>query len=338
MNTKARPLALVAALAGLLVAVLLLGGCGEKKMEPVAVSEMETYHDPGIGFSITHPKGWIKNAEVGRARFYNAQDVDKKFLDPTGVGAIGVEISVSVIKTHDPASQIKQFKDDLTTQGYVLQPEQSVSVGPLTGTKMGYTANYGAKNIINGHHVLIAGDSVVYDLGFAGFGDYYTAYAAVFEASLNSFEAPKPKEKGRDETLPSEEMAKYDGKMFSFQYPDNFNFQNTAKGKFDEVVDLRGVRLDCSIRFDVFAAQKLTVEKVVEQNKGTYKAKSTGKATIGGESAMFINYSSRADVDSRVYFVVKNDKVVRITLSWFKPQGESYIPVYEKVISSIEFK
>lgn len=336
MDTKARLFALVVALAGLLG--LILGGCGEKKMEPVAVGEMEAYVDPGIGFSIQHPKGWFKNAEVGRARFYNAPDVDRKFLDPTGVGAIGVEVSVDVIRTPDPAARIQQYKDDLTSQGYVLKPDQSVPVGPLTGTKIGYTANYGAKNIIHGHHVLVAVDSTIFDLGFAGFGDYYTAYAAVFDAALASFEAPKPKEKGRDETLPSETMTAYDGKMLSFMYPENFNFQNTSKGKFDEVIDLRGVRLDCSIRFDVFGAKGLTVEKVFDQNKGTYKSRSTGKTTIGGENALFVNYASRADVDSRAYFVVKNDKVVRVTMSWFKPQGESYIPVYEKVISSIKFK
>ena len=79
-------------LASLLPVLVLLGGCsGEKNIEPVAVGEMEVYKDPGIGFQISHPKGWVVNAEVGRATFYNAPDVDKKFRDPRGIGALGVE-------------------------------------------------------------------------------------------------------------------------------------------------------------------------------------------------------------------------------------------------------
>jgi len=321
------------------LALLLLSGCAqEKKVEPVPVGDMEEYRDPGIGFAIKHPKGWISNSQVGRARFYNAQDVDKKFLDPPGVGAHGVEISVEVINTPEPAAKITQLKSEMSSIGIVLGQEQTVTVAGTQATKVPYTANYGGSNIIYGHHVHIPGDSVIYDLGFAGFGDYYNAYATVFDASLSSFELPKPKEPGRDETLPSETMTEYSGKMFSFLYPDNFNFTNAPKGKFEEVIELRGGRQDCSIRFDVFDAKGLTVEKVYEQNKGTYRAKSTGKATVGGENALFVNYSSRADVESRAYFVVKSDKVVRFTLNWYKPQANKYLPVYEKAVSSIKFK
>ena len=59
------------------------------------------------------------------------------------------------------------------------------TVGGLPGKKIVYIDNYGGGNIIYGHHVLVAADSTVYDLGFAGFGDHYDAYAAVYDASLN---------------------------------------------------------------------------------------------------------------------------------------------------------
>ncbi len=324
---------------GMLFTLLLLGGCGaEKKMEPVAVGEMEFYKDPGLGFQIQHPKGWRVNAQVGRAAFYNAPDVDKKFLDPLGVGAIGVEISVNVTKMPDPAEAVKKFRDDRVAEGYVLQPDQTVTVSGQTATKIPYAAAYDKKTVINGHHVFITGDSVLYDLSFAGFGDYYNAYNAVFEASLNSFQLPKPVEKGRDETLPSEAFADYDAKMFTFQYPDNFNFTNPAKGKDEIVVGLRGVRQDCNILINVFGAQGLTLDKVVDQNKGRYKAAAQGKATIGGEPAVTLTMSASKDVDRRVYFAVRNDKVVRITMDWFKPQRTEYLAAYDKVISSIKFK
>jgi len=219
-----------------------------------------------------------------------------------------------------------------------VKPEQPVTVAGKEASKVPFAANYGGKNIVYGHHIMLAADSIVYDLGFSGFGGHYEAYAAVFDAVLGSFEPAKPAVKGRDETLPSETMTEYDAKMFMFQYPENFNFTNPPKGKNDIVIGLRGIRQDCNILFDVFGAKGLTLEKVVEQNKGKYRGAAQGKATVGGEPAVTLTLSAAKDVDRMVYFVVKNDKVIRITLDWYKPHKEAYAAAYGKVISSIKFK
>jgi len=320
-------------------AFILLAGCQhEKKMDPVPVGEMQDYTDPGIGFSIKYPPGWVSNAQVGRVRMYNAQGVADKFLDPTGVGTIGVEIGVEATKLPSPTARIEEIKKELAAIDIQLGQEQTVTVDGATGTKLLYTANWGGKNIIYGHRVFIPVDSMLYDLGFAGFGEYYNAYAAVFDASLNSFTLPKPKVEGADETLPSETMSPYDAKLFSFHYPENFNFTNPPKGKNELVIELRGVRQDCSIRFDVFGAEGLTVDKVFEQNKDRYKATSTGKATVGGEPAWMLTYSATPNVERRFYFVVRDNKLIRTTLDWYKPQREEYLTAYDKVISSIRFK
>jgi hypothetical protein len=319
--------------------LLLLGGCGgETKMEPVPVGEMVTYKDPAWGFQIQHPKGWIANTQVGRAAFYNAAEVDQKFLDPLGAGAIGVEIAVTVTKTPDPLGDIKKFRDDRTAEGYILQPDQSITVAGKAATKVPYSAAYDKRTIIYGHHVFIPADSLLYDLSFAGFGQYYKAYDAIFTASLNSFQLPKPIEKGRDVTLPSETFTDFDTKMFSFQYPDNFNTTNPSKGKNDLVIGLRGQRQDCNIVIDVFGAQKLTLEKVVNQNKGLYKGATQGKTTVGGIPAVTLSLSATRDVARRVYFMVKDDKVIRIIMDWYKPQQTDYLAAYDKVLSSWKFK
>ncbi len=324
----------------ILIAGTMLGaGCGgEKKMEPVAVGEMVQYKDPGIGFGISYPTGWVQNAQVGQALFYNAQGVEQKFRVPTDAGPTGVEVSVRVTKTADPMETANTIKSEWSQSGVQLGQEQQVKVGEAAGTKVPFTANYGEGNIIHSHHVFLAGDSALYDLGFSGFGGHYEANAAVFEAMLASFQMPKPREKDRDMTLPSESYADFDAKTFTFKYPDNFNSTNPPKGQNDMVIELQGYRRDCSVRFDVFGAQGLTVDKVFEQNKGKYRATSTGKATIGGENAMFIAYSPTREVDSRAYFLVKNDKVHRITMNWYKPQAASYMTAYETLISSIKFK
>jgi hypothetical protein len=334
MNSRMR---IVSGIATVLI-VLVIGCSKEKKMEPVAVGEMEEYRDPGIGFRIKHPKGWIPNTQVGRAQFYNAQEVSQKFLDPTGAYPTGVEIAIEVMRGVNPQEKMKAYNDELTSSGVVVSPAQQVKAGDVEATKFPYIANYGGKNIINGYRVMVASDSTLYILSFSGFGDYYNAYQATFDASLASFQMPKPVEKGRDETLPSETMTDYDAKMFAFQYPDNFNFTNPPRGKDDIVVGLRGVRLDCNILFNVFGAQGLTLEKVVDQNKGRYKSATEGKATIGGQPAVTLTLSPTKEVERRVYFAVKNDRVVRVTMDWYKPQRAEYSAAYDKVISSIKFK
>jgi hypothetical protein len=143
---------------------------------------------------------------------------------------------------------------------------------------------------------------------------------------------------GRDQTLPSAAMSDYSGRLFAFQYPDNFNFTNAPKGNNEEVVELRGVRQDCSIRIDVFAAKGLTVEKVFDQNKGKYRATNTGNASVGGQPARTLTYQATANVERRFVFVVKNDKVYRVTLDWYRPQREDYLATYDKVIASLRIK
>jgi hypothetical protein len=318
---------------------LVLGGCGgEQKPPPVPVGEMEQYRDPVIGFHIDVPKDWIRNVEVGRARFYNAIEVDKKFLDPTGVAPIGVEVAVDAIKTSEPAEHVKEMKGELKSMNFQLGAEEPVTIGGMTGTKVTFMGNYGKKNIVRGYHIWLTDDSLAYDLSFSGFGGYEEAYAAVFDAMLKSFEPGKPKEKEADITLPSETFTEGQTQYFTYEYPENFNFSNPPKGSFEFSQELRGYRQDCSVRFDVFGAKGLSVEKVFEQNKGKYRVKSTGKVSIGGLPALYVAYSPAAHVESRAYFVVKDDKVYRFTTNWYKPQEDAYTHAYQQLLLSVKFK
>jgi len=340
MITYARIAGNITLATGAILLALLISGCGgEKKVEPVRVGEMDTYRDPGYGYSLQFPKGWVANTQVGRASFYNVQDVDKKFLDPTGQYPDGVMILVDLIHTATPDQEMKRIVEEMTKNGFILTPEQPVTIGGKPGTKFTYTGVWSKSVKEAGQHIYIPTDTLLYDIRFAGFSGLYEAHSAVFDASLASFQFPKPVTPGRDATLPSETMAEYSGKFFSFQYPDNFNFINTAKGKNDEeVVELRGVRQDCSIRFNVFPAKGLTVEKVYDQNKGSYKATATGKVTIGGQPVLWLSYLAGTNVERRFYFMVKSDKVYRITTDWYRPQREDYLAAYDKLIASVKIK
>ena len=339
MNTNVRITTGIVFLFMCVIAVLGIVGCGgERKIEPVKLGEMETYRDPVYGYTLQYPKGWAQSTQVGRASFFNAQEVDKKFLDPNGPFPDGVVIAVEIIPTKNPDQERTRMLDEMTKNGFVLAKPEPVSVGGKQGQRITYSGQWSKSTKETGAYIYIPTDTLLYDIRFAGFAGLYEAYKQVFDALLASFQFPKAAVPGRDPTLPSETMVEYNGKLFSFQYPENYNSTNAPKGSNEEVYELRGGRQDCSIRFDVFGAKGLTAEKAFDQNKGKYRATSTGKATVSGLPAYTLTYSASRDVDRRFYFVVKNDKVYRITLDWFRPQRDDYLAIYERVIASVKIK
>jgi hypothetical protein len=338
MTTKARTAASAALSLATLLIILCIAGCGgDKKMDPVKPGEMDSYRDPGFGYSIKYPKGWMTNAEVGRAGFYSAQEVDKKFLDPTGQFPDGVMIGVTVIRSAS-ADSAKKIVDDMVKSGFVVTKPETVTVGGKTGIRYGYSGLYTKTVKETGEHIYVPSDTVLYDIRCAGFGGYFEAYKDVFDASLASLQFPKPAVPGRDPTLPSETMADFNGKLFSLQYPENFSGITVPKGANEEVLELRGARLDCSIRVEVFGAKGLTVEKVFDQNKGRFKATATGKSTVAGLPAMSLTYAATPNVERRFYFIVKNDKVFRLTMDWYRPQRDEYLKAYDRTVNSLKLK
>lgn len=318
---------------------LLLAGCGgEKKIEPVKPGEMDSYRDPGYGYSLQYPKGWVANTQVGRASFFSLAEVDKKFLDPVGPYPDGVVIMVDIIKSPTPDQEKKRIIEEMSKNGFILTPEQPVTVNGKAGMKFTYTGVWSKNVKESGEHIFIALDTLLYDIRFAGFAGLFESHRAVFDATLGSFQFPAPVVPGRDQTLPSATMAEYSGRLFSFQYPDNFNFTSPPKGNNEEIVALRGVRQDCSIQINVFGAKGLTVEKVFDQNKGSFRGAATGNATVGGQPARTLTYPVTSNVERRFLFVVKNDKVYRVTLDWYRPQREDYVASYDKVVASIKLK
>jgi hypothetical protein len=339
MNASVKLYGLAGRVFGILLFGLVIVGCGgQKKTPPVPVGQMEEYRDPGYGFRISYPQGWLSSTEVGHAQFFNQPDVDKKFLDPTGAFPNGVLIEVSVTKTETAAQDRKTKVDEMLKNNFQIGKEEGISVAGMQAMRTPYSANWGAGVKETGDHVYIVTDTLLYDIHMAGFGDLYDAYKDIFTASLNSFQLPKPAVAGRDETLPSDEMSAGENNYFLYQYPANFNVSRPPKGSYEFVEVLAGANRSTSIRFDIFDAKNLTLEKVFDQNKGKYKVESTGKATVSGEPAMWLQYSATKDVQRRFYFIVYKGKVLRITMDWVKAQKDDYSAAYEKVLSSIKFK
>lgn len=323
-----------------ILSIFLLIGC-EKKIEPVKVGEMNEYKDPAFGFKIKYIKEWKNFGEAGKAIFAKSQEVMNKFMDPR-TGEEGAQLTVHVIKYAGiaPEDIIQSGKEELkqTWQNIQVMPDEPQTVAGKQAINIRYGIPVTSKKQITGFDLYVPGDTAMYKITCLGYGDQYAAHNDVFTSMINSFEVPVVIVKRPDVWTPSGNMETYKSDYFTTLYPDNLEFVTVKKGSNDFAMGMRADRLDCSINIDVFGAKGLTVEKVWEQNKGKYNAKTTGQVQIDGQNSFWADYSPRKDISSRVYFVVKNDKVVRTTINYYTPQKDIYFPTFENIVKSIKLK
>jgi hypothetical protein len=322
---------------------LVFVNCGKKRAEVKPLGEITSYKDPLYSFEISYPKEWSKNCIVGTARFYSTPDDQTRFSDPfSGAGRGGVEVKYAVEKSGEELIRIvKDFKDTMRAEQRIIDKEENIKVEGKEAIRIYLTSNYGKDNIMKSFRIFYVEDSLVCYVNCAAFNTDWEAYSQIFDAVVNSIKWAKKPTAATASAItekPSDTFDSYTSNYFTVNYPDNFNFSSPPKGKNELSVEMKGYRLDCTVRFDVFPAQKLTVEKVVEQNKKNYKTTTATPTSIDGNSAFYMNYSTVKNVSSRVYFVVKNDKVIRVTLNWYTPESDIYKPVFEKVVASLKLK
>jgi hypothetical protein len=320
------------------LAVVILAGC-QQEPQPVQVGKMNEYRDPAFGFQMHYPEEWRQLGTVGRALFTRSQEVASKFIDPSS-GEEGAQVSVEVIplEGRTPDEIVASSKQELS-QIAKLNTDEPITVAGRQATKVPFTIPVTSKTNIQGYEVFVPGDTAIYKLDFVGYGKQYELHQAVFDTMLHTFRLPVVVAKRPDVWQASSNLETLNSPFFTAQYPDNLEFVSVPKGDRDYVVQLQSPdRRDCSIRIDVFGAKGLTVDKVWDQNKGRYKARATGQTTIDGQTAYWVDYTPMANISSRAYFVVKNDKVIRPTLNWFQPQRDVYFPVFEGIVKSIKLK
>ncbi|RCK77551.1 MAG: hypothetical protein IGBAC_1860 [Ignavibacteriae bacterium] len=323
----------------ILFLALFIISCG-KKIEPPKIEKYKEYKDPIYGFTIKYPEIWMQLGQPGNAQFYQSQSVKDKFISPGQPGELGNEVLVQVKNLEGKSfdEMVNEVRDEIKMSGRI-DAEHQITVLDKPALKLDFTIPITTKMNMMGYKILFQVDTLVYALSFAGFGDWYNAYTSVFDTMLASFKLPEPKPKVTEGWVASNVISKYETPYFVINYPDNLNFISVDKGKFDFAISLQADRVDCSIRFDVFGAQGLSVEKVFEQNKAKYKKTSgQGEITVSGVKALFINYSVMKDIESRAYFIVKNDKVIRITMNWYNPHKDNYLPVFESIVKTIVLK
>src|SRR5881628_663916 len=94
--------------------MVIFAGCEPKKVEPVPVSEMNDYRDPGYGFKMKYPKDWLQLGTTGKAVFAKSQEVVDKFQNPqTGIEGAMVAAEVIRFEGQSPADLMASRKEDM---------------------------------------------------------------------------------------------------------------------------------------------------------------------------------------------------------------------------------
>jgi len=319
--------------------------CGKKEPQ-IMKFEYQGYDNPAFRYHINYPKGWALTTDPGKVRLLSSQESYDKFVDPTSKGSIGALIIISAAKDTLGGDLQKYYdvvfaadKDGESIEKY--EEVSDVKVGDKAAKRVYYRLRYDKETIKKVEKYLVIADSLAYQIEYTSFNEIFESYKPSIEKLVSTFIFPKKLEKGEvAEDLPSETFSAYaTNPLYSIEYPDNFDIKAVKKGETGSTTTFSGYRLDCTFVVDVFPSQNLSVEKVFEQNKGKYTGAGAQKeATINGSKAIYVNYAGASNIGSRAYFLVKGDKVYRMTLNWFKPKETNYIPVFEKMAASLKIK
>jgi hypothetical protein len=342
------------ALIPVLAFTAVLAGCGDKKGPgPVAAKNFSEYTDEFLKFSIRYPSDWKSGVSAGsQAVFYSNPGVADGFIRYEPKGQKGAKIDIHAMKggQEDLNKSITELKDPFTDQKVFKEPEQ-VTLNGMPATKISYSFDVDDTKF-TAERFYVMKDSVVTYLETAVIGEY-SDYAAIFDSARASFKpgvmavaaAPRVDSTGAvtrgDSDLvepPAATMKSYSGQYFSIDYPSNFNPGTSRAGGALASMNFAGARNDSYFQVDVIDPKGADLASIVEQNKRNYGGKAASATKVGGANAFVFNYGGK-DVGSRAYFTIAgNGKLYRITVNWFRPQQDSYLPAFEKAVASFKAK
>jgi hypothetical protein len=320
-----------------------LPGCG-KKQEALTIAAWDQYQDPYSGITFRYPQGWPLVPEGGRFSVFSSQDVVTRFYDFTQKGRDGARLVVASEKM-EPLQALDQYqsqlKTDLGNSGFDITSVEPATLAGVPASLVHYRGAVDRDNVIEAIQVSAVRDSMLFTVKYEAFNEVFAQCKPALDTVLASLALPRPKPTGSPEELsaPSAEMAKFENQRLSISYPANFETSFPApKAPTEFSMDIKGYRQDSYVRIDIIPAGGLAADKVVEQNAKFYRETSRSSVTVAGVAATYLSYSPMKDIQSRVYFVVKNDKIYRIIVNYYAPMRAAYLPVFEKSVGSLVIK
>lgn len=330
--------------------VFALVGCGaERKAAPAEVGSLEMYTDDIMSFGIQYPSNWQKAVEPGkRALFFSDNAVGSRFVKYDLEGPSGARVQISIEELTAGIEEV--LNKDNMFEASMYTPAEDATIAGQPGKKLTYSFDLSDGKFM-GEKYVVAKDNYATVVVFEAFSGTFEALRPKFQEMLASVQLGHKKEAPvvvdsavaaapAEPFKPSATTVSFKGNGYTMNIPDNFRNTPTKSAGTLTSMKFKGIEgpQDCFIQVDVLDASKQkNIDKIIEQNKKSYNASSATETKIGGQKAYYLNYSLVRDVSSRAYFVVKGDKLYRITLNWFKPEQQIYLPAFEQALASFAF-
>ncbi len=328
------------------LALVLAVSCSEKKVEPAKVDGMDVYTDPVDGMVVHYPKNWTVNKEAGK-RFYvlSSPDAAQRFIDfKEGPAAAKLEARVSHM---DKDQTLEQFiTEDKIFSPEAYQPQENTKLGGQDAVKLSFSAD-GSDGKFKGFKYYSLKDSILTTLEFSAFGNTFDAYKPQIDEIVSTFvcggpakvEAPKVDTIKQGPEAPSANLQNVPGQGYSISIPDNFRAKAVKTAGALAGSQYLGDRLDCTIQVDILDASKQSnLDKIAESNKGMFGGSQQKATTLGGAKAYMFSYSPAAGIGRNAYLCVKDNKLYRVFVTWNKADEGVYLPIFNKCLSTFQFK
>ena len=328
----------------LLTVFAVLSGCS--KNSAIEIKDWDNFQDPIFKVSFMYPKDWYVVKEPNRILIYNSMEVAEKFFTRDPRKSDGVQIIVACEQSdtiQDYVKFIDDYKTDQEAAGFMIKAVADAKIEGLTAKQVTYTGAYDEQTKLTAVRAATLKDSAIYYVQYAGFNKMYDQYRTVYDSLIATLTLPKPRVQSKDPNsfvIPSVDTKVIKNNVLEVTIPDNMNeTYPTLKGEVNFAMNLKIYRNDCTIDIDTRPAKNLTLEKVIEQNsKKISNVTGKGAITVSGEKAQYFHYSLRKGIKSRIYFIVKNDKIYRIIMSYYGPMEKDFLPAFEKIVASIRIK
>ncbi len=327
------------------LALVLLVSCSEKKIEPSKIDGMDTYTDASCGMSVHYPKNWtVKKSSGERFLVLSNPETESRFLD-FKEGAAGAKLDVKIASLKDMT--LDQFiAEDKIFSAEAYAPVEKATLGGQEATKLSFSAD-AQDGKFKGFKYYTLKDTVLTTLEFSAFGGTYEAYAPQIDEIIKTFTCagPTKQKEAKIDTVkkepepPSQNLVSAPGNGYTISIPDNFRAKGVKASGAIGGSQYLGDRLDCTIQVDIIdAAKQSNLDKIANENKAQFGGSSQKATTLGGQKAYMFSYSPAAGIGRNAYLCVKDARLYRVFVTWNKAEEDKYLPVFNKCISSFQFK
>ena len=321
---------------------LIISSCGGKKASNPEINGMDTYKDAVTGLEVKYPKGWEKGNAPGESFVaYSSPEAKTEFLNlgKSSEDVPGARIYVKTLKIEEGKTIDETVDATREFEKPTYAAPTEVTIDGLKAFKQTYTFPLNTTQF-NGEIYYVTKDSqMVNIITFDVIGDQYETLKPKFQSILASMKlgvlpqrnSPKTRTDTVEQPGPSDKFVASIGQGFSIQMPDNFSVTNpSVKGtekSFFYSGDRRG---DSYVQIGILDAKGNKLDKILEDNAKNFGPAS--KTNVGGVAAGVFNYKAKADLDSKIYFVVQGGKLYRIFVNYYKPDAKLYKPAFDKMM------